>query len=164
MKKFFEKYKLGFDFWALILFALIMIPNIVYWCIPAFTDLNMDGTMDTFARIFQVIGVALLLFMVKKPQEETDGKKEEQTQSKPFFDSLFMTVSLLVLLYYAAWIIYFCAALNTGIILFLAGCPCLALLMFAVERKNYFALAPLAIFSVLHILSAIQIVIAISVA
>lgn len=149
MRKFFEKFKWGFDFWALVLFAVLMLPNIIYWCIPEFSDLGGDGVIDVFANILQVFGVGLLIFLVQKEQED---KKEK----KYFFDSLFMTVSLLVLLYYAAWMIYFFGTLNFGVILFLAGCPCIALVLFAIERKNYIALVPLAIFSILHIISALQ--------
>ena len=155
MRRFLEKYKWGFDFWALILFAVLMLPNIIYWCIPDFSDLGGDGIIDTFANILQVFGVGLLIFLVEK-------KGEEKKEKKYFFDSLFMTVSLLVLLYYAAWIIYFCGTLNTGILLFLAGCPCIALVLFAIERKNYFALVPLAMFSILHIISALQMAISLA--
>ena len=154
MKKFLEQYKIGLDFWALVLFALIMLPNIVYWCIPAFSDLDVNSATDTAARVFQVIGVALLLFLVQKPQE-----KKQASEKKPFFDSLFMMVTLLLLLYYAAWIIYFCGTLNVAILLFLAGCPCIALALFALERRNFFALVPLIVFSVLHIVATLQIVV-----
>ena len=152
MRKFFEKYKWGFDFWALVLFAVLMLPNIIYWCIPEFSDLGGDGVIDTFANILQVFGVGLLIFLVQK-----EGK--EKKEKKYFFDSLFMTASLMLLLYYAAWMIYFFGTLNTGIVLFLAGCPCIALILFAIERKNYIALVPLAIFGVLHIVSALQLVV-----
>ena len=150
MKKFLEKFRWGFDFWALILFAVLMLPNIIYWCIPDFSGLGGDGIIDTFANILQVFGVGLLIFLVQR-------EREEKREKKYFFDSLFMTASLLVLLYYAAWIIYFCGTLNFGVILFLAGCPCVSLILFATERKNYIALVPLAIFSILHIISALQI-------
>ena len=154
MRKFLERYKWGFDFWALILFAMLMLPNIIYWCIPGYSDLGGDGLIDTFANILQVFGVGLLVFLVQK--EKAEKKK------KYFFDSLFMTVTLLILLYYAAWFIYFFGTLNTGVILFLAGCPCIALVLFAIERKNYIALVPLAIFSILHIISALQLAIALA--
>ena len=34
-----KKYKMGFDIWALVLFVVIMIPNIIWFAIPAPNDI-----------------------------------------------------------------------------------------------------------------------------
>ncbi len=146
MRKLLENYKFGFDFWAAVLFALIMLPNIVYWCIPEFNSLGGNGALDSAATVFQVFGVAFLLCVVQKKRPQ-----------KLFFDTLFMTATLAVLLYYAAWIVYFCGIVNRTILIFLAVAPCVALILFALERRNWFAFVPLAVFSVLHIVSTLTI-------
>ena len=38
--KLFKDYKWGIDLLGVLLFALVMLPNIVYWCIPDFTGLD----------------------------------------------------------------------------------------------------------------------------
>ena len=142
MKEFLKRYKFGFDFWALILFAAIMIPNIVYWCLPQYDGLSAEGAIDTAATVFQVIGIALLLFVVQRERKR-----------KAFADSLFMTSCVFLALDYLAWVLYFCGYSNSGVILFLAACPCLALILFEIERRNWFALVPTAVFAVLHIVA-----------
>lgn len=148
MKKFLENYKFGVDFWAIVLFALVMLPNIVYWCIPEFNSLDGNGALDAAATVFQVFGVAFLFFVVQKNRRQ-----------KFFFDTLFMTASLTLLLYYAAWVLYFCGIVNRMILIFLAVTPCVALILFALERRNWFAVVPLAVFSVLHFFSILTIAI-----
>lgn len=65
----FGKYRLGFDIWAIILFLVIMIPNFIWFVVPAPNDVlrgeSITGTMDTVASIAQAIMVATLcLYMV----------------------------------------------------------------------------------------------------
>lgn len=143
MKHFFKNYKIGFDLWGFILFVLLMVPGIVYWCLPAFNDLGGNAVLDLIALFFQVLGIAFLIVIVRKHPERRN-----------IFDSLFMMIVALVLFYYVAWIVYFCGFNQLNIILFLTVCPCAALLMYELERKNFLALFPTAVFSVLHIISA----------
>lgn len=144
MKDLFKKYKFGFDVWGLVLFAVLMLPNIVYWCIPAFNDLGGNSTLDIIATVFEVMGIALLIFVVQKEQKR-----------RYFFDSLYLTASLFVVFYYVAWILYFCGFNQMSIIVFLAVCPCAALLLYEIERKNLPALLPTAVFAVLHVISVL---------
>lgn len=143
MKRFFGNYKIGFDLWGFILFAVLMIPNIVYWCLPAFNDLGGNALLDFIALFFEVPSIVFLIVMKRKHPER-----------RHLFDSLYIMTAAMVLFYYVAWIVYFCGFNQLNVILFLTVCPCAALLLYELERKNLLALFPTAVFSVLHIVSA----------
>lgn len=71
----FGKYRLGFDIWAIILFLAIMIPNFIWFVVPAPNDVlrgeSITGTMDTVASITQAIMIATLCILKNK-----DAKKK----------------------------------------------------------------------------------------
>ena len=148
MKDLLKKYKFGIDYWGLGLFALLMLPNIVYWCVPQFGGLGGDKPIDIAANVFQVIAVALLIFIVHK-------ERRKPSLSHP----LVYLAALFLLVYYIAWIFYFVDYFvgywNYAVVLFLAVCPCVSLVLYETEAKNYPALLPTAVFAILHILSAI---------
>lgn len=58
-----KKYKLGFDIWGLLLFLIIMIPNFIWFAVPAPNDvLRAESTtkiVDTIGTIFQSIMINL---------------------------------------------------------------------------------------------------------
>ena len=136
----------GFDLVGLILFAAIMVPNLVWFGVPAPNDVMREPSqtpaLDIAATVFQVIAVAALVCFVQK------GRKIK-------FDSpFFVSSALFFICYIIAWIFYYCAFINIGVIVSLALCPCFSLLAYEGERRNYFALPPTAIFAVLHTLSS----------
>lgn len=144
--KFFGQFKFGVDFWAIGLFALLMIPNIVWWCYSPSNDplrhVTAPTALDVFTYIFQAVSLAVLMFVVRRDRE----------RQRPNFDSPFFTFTLLPLvLYYAAWIFYFCGNPNIAVLIFLGAFPCIALACFACLRKNWIALCPIAVFSALHL-------------
>ena len=147
-----KKYRWGLDFWGLILFAIIMLPNILYFILVACgvtPELKTGGgVIDIAATVFQVLGVAALIFVVEK-------KRKIFTFDCP----LFALAGLFLIPYYISWGFYFLNHLNSGVILFLAVCPCVSLILYEIERKNWFALLPTSIFAALHIVSAILAVI-----
>ncbi|MBO7222212.1 MAG: hypothetical protein J6V37_04095, partial [Clostridia bacterium] len=75
-----KKYKMGFDIWALVLFVVIMIPNIIWFAIPAPNDIlrteSITKIADTIASISQVVMlVALCVFI------NTEHEKRNQRQA-----------------------------------------------------------------------------------
>lgn len=146
MKKFFGEYRFGFDAWGLLLFAFVMLPNILWFCIPAPNDVlrGESGTdaLDTAATVFQAVAVALLVFAVR------GGGKPRFVS--PFTAGTFAFLSC----YYAVWTAYYCGAGNTAVLLILAAAPCLSLMSFELERKNLPALFPTTVFAVLHLVSS----------
>ncbi len=59
-----KKYKLSFDIWGLLLFLIVMIPNFIWFAVPAPNDIlradSITGTIDTAASVCQVLMVAAL--------------------------------------------------------------------------------------------------------
>lgn len=143
----FKNYKLSFDPWCLILFLIIMIPNLIWFIIPAPNDiLRISSTaeiFDTLSSIFQVLMLIALCFF-------------RNTKSKPIGLSPFTIATLICCLsYFACWIFYYSDIINHIIILGLAAFPCLAFLLFDIDRKNWLALTPILIFTICHIISTL---------
>ncbi len=145
MEKILEKFRFGFDFWAVVLYALLILPYIVYWCLPEVSGVD-NGAMTVASHLFGFFAAAILTVTVRREREK-----------KPLFDTAFTSLSLLLLLYYAAWIVLFCGKQNFAVLFFVIISPCLALILMSTDRKNPFAILPLAVFTVLQTVSAIQI-------
>lgn len=153
VKEFFAGYRFGVDFWAIGLFGLLMLPNIVWWCYSPGNDvlrhIAAPPALDVFSYIFQILTLGVLMFVARSDRED----------QRINFESPFFTFELISLvLYYAAWIFYFCAFVNIAVLLFMAVFPCVALGCFAFLRRNWIALAPLAVFAALHLAWVIDIV------
>ena len=155
VKGFFGKFTFGIDYWAIGLFGVLLLPNIVWWCFSPENDIlrhfQSPPALDVFSYIFQALTLAVLVFVVRK---DSVGQKVE------FWSAFFIFTVMSLILYYIAWIFYFCSYLNVAVILFLAIFPCTALGCFAFFRKNWLALFPLAIFVALHLSFAIPIAVA----
>lgn len=144
MKKFFKNYKLGMDFWALLLYLAIMLPNVIYLCLGNEDPGGGVRALEIVSIVFEILSVAAMLFVIRK----------ERTK-KGFFDSLYLTSALFLALYYVAWIFCFLNRLNLAVLLFLAVCPCAAMLLFELERRNVIALAATGLFTIFHVLAAL---------
>lgn len=140
------KYRLGFSIWALLLFLAVMIPNFIWFAVPAPNDVlradSVTGGIDAAASVCQVLAVVTLCIFVN-------------TKSRKFRVSpLIIAAAVCCLSYFAAWICYYTGMVNTVIILGLTILPCLAFMLFAIDRKNLIALVPISIFSVCHLIYA----------
>ena len=139
-----KKYKLGFDIWGLLLFLIIMIPNFIWFVIPAPNDIlrskSITETIDTVASLCQVLMiVALCIFK---------NRECNKICVTPFI----ILVSGCCLLYFFSWIVYYSGIVNAIVILGLTIPPCLAFLFFAIDRKNGIALIPTSIFTICHLI------------
>lgn len=142
-----QKYKLSFEIWGFLLFLIIMIPNFIWFAIPAPNDVlradSMTETMDAIASVCQVLMVAALCIFKNR-----EGKKLGVT---PWI----MISAGCCLLYFLSWIIYYAGIVNSVVILGLTLFPCLAFLFFAIDRKNEIALIPICIFTICHLIYGI---------
>ena len=63
-----KKYKIGFDIWGLIIFIVIMIPNFIWFAVPAPNDIlrgeSITKTVDGIASICQVLMIMLLCTVI----------------------------------------------------------------------------------------------------
>ena len=142
-----KKYKLGFEIWGLLLFLIMMIPNFIWFVIPAPNEILRDNTvtekMDTIASICQVLMVVSLCIFTNR-----ESKKLCVT---PFM----IIVAGCCLLYFISWIVYYVGIANVIIILGLTILPCAAFLFFAIDRKNKIAMIPILAFTICHLIYGI---------
>ena len=143
-----KKYTIQFDLSGLLVFLMVMIPNFIWFAVPAPNDVlrneSVTPTLDLIASIFQVIMVGLLCLVRNK------------SVSHIRFPSVKMVLcSLSVLLYFTAWIAYSTGIVTAAVLLALCIFPCAAFFFFEAEKKNYLAMIPTAGFTVLHLLYGI---------
>lgn len=142
-----KKYKLGFEVRGLILFLIIMLPNLIWFAVPAPNDIlraeSVTETVDLIGSICQVIMIAALCVLINKDQ--------------PKFKLTPLIIGIIVCAagYFAGWIFYYCGTANAAVVLALTAFPCTAFLLFAIDRKNYIALIPAAGFTVCHLIYGI---------
>lgn len=142
-----KKYKFGFDVWALILFLAIMLPNLIWFGVPAPDDVlrNESKTQiaDIVASVCQIIFVAALCLI------------RRADVGKIRFSPLIFSVCVYAVAYFIGWILYYCGIVGATVILLLTLPPCLAFLLYAIDRKNFIALIPITVFTVCHLIYGI---------
>ena len=143
-----SKYRFGFDFSGLVLFLLVMLPNFIWFAVPAQNDVlrteSVTPAVDVIASVCQVLTVACLCFVIHKER------------SKLHFSPLVMAALVCVVVYYTGWVLYYTGNTSTWVILMLTIPPCLAFIMFAVDRKNFLAVLFATVFAVCHLIFAIM--------
>jgi len=142
-----NKYRFGFDVWGLILFLLVMLPNFIWFAVPAPNDvLRAESTtpiIDAVASVCQVLTVVCLCFVINKER------------SKLRFSPLVIAAVVCVLIYYIGWVLYYSGIVNACVILLLTIPPCLAFILFAADRKNFLAVLFATGFAVCHFVFAV---------
>lgn len=139
-----KKYKLSFEFCGLLLFLIVMIPNFIWFSIPAPNDVlrekSITEMIDTIASVCQILMiVALCIF-------------RNREQRKIRVNSFIIIVVGCCLLYLFSWIVYYSGIVNAIVILGLTIPPCLAFLFFAIDRRNGIALILISIFTICHLI------------
>ena len=145
--KLFHKYEFGFDVSGLILFLLVMLPNFIWFAVPAPNDvLRMESVtpmVDAVASVCQVLTVTCLCFVIHKER----GKLR--------FSPLVIATMVCVMVYYIGWLLYYTGIVNVWVILLLTIPPCLAFILFAADRKNLPAVVFATAFAVCHLIFAV---------
>ena len=63
-----KKYKIGFDIWGLIVFIIIMLPNFIWFAVPAPNDIlrkkSVTVVIDAIATICQVLMIFSLCVFI----------------------------------------------------------------------------------------------------
>jgi len=142
-----KSFKFGFNLSAVVVFALIMLPNIIWFFVPAQNDIlrseSSTQVLDVFVTVFQVIMLAVLCLI-------------KNVNARKIKISLFIILSVAFgLLYYVCWILYYCGVVHKIVLPGLCIFPCCSFLFYAIDRKNYIALIPISVFAVLHLISTI---------
>ena len=138
-------YKFGFNLSALILIVIILLPNIIWGFVPAQNDIlradSKTEILDIFATVFQVMLLAALCIL--------QNKGAKTLRLSPFL----IICAVTCVLYCICWILYYCAVVHITVIIGLCVFPCISFAFFAIDRKNYAALIPIVIFTILHFTS-----------
>lgn len=137
-----RKYKIGFDIWGLILFLVIMIPNFIWFIVPAPKDIlrveSVTKVVDAIGSVSQVLMVFALCVFINR-----DHKRLH-------FTTLIIATIVCCLAYFLCWIFYYTGMTGTLVILGLTIFPCLAFLCFAIDRKNVIAVILISVFTICH--------------
>lgn len=137
-----KKYKIGFDIWGLILFLVIMIPNFIWFAVPAPNDIlrveSVTKVTDAIGSVSQVLMVFALCVFI------------HQDRKRLHFTSLIIAAIICCLTYFLCWILYYMGMTGALVILGLTICPCLAFLCFAIDRKNMIAVLLISVFTICH--------------
>lgn len=139
-----RKIKCGFSIYGLILFLIIMCPNFVWFFYPAPNDVlsseSITVTADMAASVCQVLLAAFLILFINT------GAAKFNIKSKWMLCSM-----AAILFYYIGWVLYYCGVTNAFVILVLCIAPCLSFLFYEVDRKNWIAMIPTVLFTILHL-------------
>lgn len=142
-----KKYRFGFDIWGLVIFLIIMLPNFIWFALPAPNDIlrNESATIiiDTIGSVCQVLLIGSLCFIINK---EIDKLR---------FSPLIIMAIICIVLYFAGWMLYYNGLTDPLVIIFLTLPPCLAFIFFALDRKNITAVIPAVCFTVCHLIYGI---------
>ncbi len=146
IKEYFKRYRFPGELASVIFLAALIIPRILYWCLPKVAgglSTGYDALEIAAAVCFALSLLALLLLRRKdvRPPRITEG---------------FMTLAnLFLLLTFLAWGFYCFRYVSDVLYVFLAVASSFALLFFAADRKNTLALVPGAAGAVCYILAVV---------
>lgn len=139
-----RKYRIGFDIWGLFVFLLIMIPNFLWFLVPAPNDIlrneSITHTVDMIASFFQIVMVAALCIIVNSHCQ------------KPMKRGFRLGITVAVILYFAGWVLYYVGFINAVVIMDLCIAPCIAFILFSIARKNAAAFLSSLIFMGCHVI------------
>ena len=142
-----KKYRFAFDPWGLLLFLLMMLPNFVWFAVPAPNDIlrqeSVTPVVDGIASVCQGLLAAALCAIVNRERE------------KPRLTPLAAASLCCGGLYAAGWVGYYAGFAGPPVVALLTLPPCLCFLFFALDRKNGIAVIPITVFTVCHLIYGI---------
>ncbi len=138
-----QQYRFGFDIYGLALFLILMLPNIIWFAVPAFNDVlrteSETPIIDTLGMVFQVLMITTLCFVRYKDVQ-------------PLRLSVRMwSVGACIVIYFIGWILYYMGVTSVVVFVFLMLMPCLAFVLYALDRKNIIAVFLAVGFTICHV-------------
>lgn len=142
-----KNYKFSFDVWGLAIFLIVMIPNFIWFAVPAPNDVlraeSKTAVIDAIASICQVLFAASLCIIVNK------------NRSRLRFTPKIIAAACCTVIYFVGWLLYYAGIASPLVIILLTLPPCLSFLFFALDRKNYIAVIFISAFTVCHFIYGI---------
>lgn len=143
-----KRLRFQFEPWGLGLFLLVMLPNFIWFAVPAPDDILRSGgaetAWDTAASVLQVL-LTVSLCVLKNPSAERVS----------FRSPLFLISLLLCIGYWGIWVLYYAGIASPPILLLLCLLPCSTFLVFSLYRKNGCAAAFGMLFTLCHTVSTV---------
>lgn len=143
-----KRLRFQFEPWGLGLFLLVMLPNFIWFAVPAPDDILRSGgaetAWDTAASVLQVL-LAVSLCALKNPRAERVSLRSP----------LFLISLLLCIGYWGVWVLYYAGITSPPILLLLCLLPCSTFLVFSLYRKNGCAVAFGMLFTLCHTVSTV---------
>lgn len=141
------KYSFKVDWWAGVLFLIIMIPNVIWqlWP-PAMDPLHKETAtpiINKVASVMQVLMISTLLFF----------RRDSVPSSMKHIYTLAAWACLL--LYLSLWVLYFCGICTTTSVVAMAMLPCLSFVTDALGRRYWVAVVCSIGFFICHLAFAI---------
>jgi len=141
-----KTYKLGFDISGLILFLMVMAPTFIWLAVPAPNDVlrteSATPIVDAIGSVCQILFITCLCVVINKER------------SRLRLSPLVVASIVCVVMYYIGWVLYYRSITNAWVILTLTIPPCLAFILFAIDRKNLPAALFATGFAVCHLIFA----------
>lgn len=139
-----KKYRFSFDISGLVFFLIVMIPNFIWFAVPAPNDIlrneSVTSIVDMIGSFFQVLFIASLCILINKER------------NKLHFSPLIIFSIICIALYLVGWVLYYNGVTNSLVILSLTFPPCLAFILFALDRKNIIAFVFAICFTICHLI------------
>ena len=139
-----KRYRFGFEVWGLIIFFAVMLPNFIWFALPAPNDVlraeSVTPTVDMIGSVCQVVFVAALCMLINTDRE------------KLRFSPLIIAAVCCIAVYFVGWVLYYCGLAGSVVISMLTLPPCIAFILFALDRKNMIALIPAVVFTICHLI------------
>ncbi len=139
-----KNYVFGFSLMGLMLYALQLLPNIIWILTPPANNVLTKNSsvypiLNIIEQVFGIMTVVLLILLINKG----DGRNS----------NLYIGLAILFLVgYYIAWIFYYKGVVSPWLLITgIAAMPPLYFLFAGLWMKNYVALIPCVIFGVAHI-------------
>lgn len=142
-----KKYRFGFDVSGFVIFLIVMIPNFIWFSVPAPNDIlrneSVTAIVDTIGSICQAFFIGSLCVIQNKER------------NKLRFSPLIIFSIICIIIYFVGWVLYYNGITNTLVLLFLTLPPCLVFIFFALDRKNIIAVVPAICFTICHLIYGI---------
>lgn len=139
-----KKYRFSFDISGLAIFLIVMLPNFIWYAVPAPNDIlrneSVTAAVDIIGSIFQVLFIASLCILINKER------------NKLHFSPLMIFSIICIALYFAGWALYYNGITDPLVILSLTLPPCFAFILFALDRKNIIAFVFAVCFTICHLI------------
>ena len=104
-----KKYKLGVDISGLVVFLIIMLPNFIWFAVPAPNDIlrqeSITPIVDIIGSVCQIIFVASLCIVI--------NKERDSIRISP----LLISTAFCIGLYFLGWVLYYNGIVNPMVII-----------------------------------------------